>query len=147
MGTTSITAKTLVITKHFNLIFLQHFWYNFCGSWEEGCLQQKGIQNHLGGSVLFLHHEKLSAGALFTCLWHCQKRWGFCRSLLVAKFQSFSSGGCPKHLGSFTWCVVHQYTHRTEVFYCVLALIWVSVPRQHTMFTNQQPFIRFTFPY
>ena len=27
-------------------------------------------------------------------LWHCRKRWGFCRSLLVAKFLSFNSGEC-----------------------------------------------------
>lgn len=38
--------------------------------------------------------RSLSTGALSTCLWHCQKRWSFCRSLLVAKFLRFNLCEC-----------------------------------------------------
>jgi len=43
---------------------------------------------------------------------------------------------CPKTWGSFARCAVHQYTHRAVVFCCIFAQMWVSVPWQHTSFTN-----------
>lgn len=42
---------------------------------------QKGLQSHLVRLILFLHNKKISIGALFPCLWHCWKRWKFCRSV------------------------------------------------------------------
>lgn len=51
--------------------------------------------------ILFQHNEKLSAEALLTCIWHCQKRWSCYRFLVVGTFLNFNSvelGPLP------SWC-------------------------------------------
>lgn len=112
IATTSITAKTWLITKHFYLIFLQlrRPFLKPVSDLISALGRKKAAYSRRDFKViykliLFLHNEELPAGALFTCLWHCWKRGGFCRSLLVAKFLSFNCSQCAvlKNSGKTAW--------------------------------------------
>lgn len=84
--TTSITAKALVITKHFDFPAAEEDLKSTSDLISETCKKaaaswQKGLQCHLFRLILFLHSKKISIQTLFPRLWHCWKRWRFCWSV------------------------------------------------------------------